>query len=73
VSVCDARPIFATRECFPDADEVVVDWPHRYLEATQLDNRTVLCVLTHDAKFDVPLLHHDADIRQMTRPHKTVR
>lgn len=56
VTVCDARPVFATQARFPEADEVVVDWPHRYLEATRLDNRTVLCVLTHDAKFDVPLL-----------------
>lgn len=56
VTVCDARPVFATKERFPEADEVVVDWPHRYLEATRLDARAVLCVLTHDAKFDVPLL-----------------
>ncbi|MFG2330962.1 XdhC family protein [Streptomyces sp. NPDC048604] len=56
VTVCDARPVFATERRFPEADEVVVDWPHRYLEATELDARAVLCVLTHDAKFDVPLL-----------------
>ncbi|MFJ8332468.1 XdhC family protein [Streptomyces sp. NPDC094437] len=56
VTVCDARPVFATRTRFPDADEIVVDWPHRYLERTAVDGRTVLCVLTHDAKFDVPLL-----------------
>ncbi|MET7939584.1 XdhC/CoxI family protein [Streptomyces sp. NPDC005302] len=56
VTVCDARPVFATRTRFPDADEIVVDWPHRYLESTDVDARTVLCVLTHDAKFDVPLL-----------------
>ncbi|WP_369394263.1 XdhC family protein [Streptomyces sp. CG1] len=56
VTVCDARPVFATRDRFPDADEVVVDWPHRYLRRTGTDARTVLCVLTHDAKFDVPLL-----------------
>ncbi|MEW2166081.1 XdhC/CoxI family protein [Streptomyces sp. NPDC007084] len=56
VTVCDARPVFATRTRFPDADEIVVDWPHRYLESTEVDARTVLCVLTHDAKFDVPLL-----------------
>ena len=56
VTVCDARPVFATRERFPEADEVVVDWPHRYLARTEVDGRTVLCVLTHDAKFDVPLL-----------------
>jgi xanthine dehydrogenase accessory factor len=56
VTVCDARPVFATARRFPDADAVVVDWPHRYLDATAVDARTVLCVLTHDAKFDVPLL-----------------
>ncbi|MER6330208.1 XdhC/CoxI family protein [Streptomyces sp. NPDC001034] len=56
VTVCDARPVFATPARFPDADEVVVDWPHRYLRRTATDARTVLCVLTHDAKFDVPLL-----------------
>ncbi|MGW7468570.1 XdhC family protein [Streptomyces xantholiticus] len=56
VTVCDARPVFATAARFPDADEIVVEWPHRYLESTEVDGRTVLCVLTHDAKFDVPLL-----------------
>ncbi|MFD9011536.1 XdhC family protein [Streptomyces sp. NPDC059552] len=56
VTVCDARPVFATKTRFPEADEIVVDWPHRYLETTDVDGRTVLCVLTHDAKFDVPLL-----------------
>jgi xanthine dehydrogenase accessory factor len=56
VTVCDARPVFATRARFPEADEVVVEWPHRYLAATPVDERTVICVLTHDPKFDVPLL-----------------
>jgi xanthine dehydrogenase accessory factor len=60
VTVCDARPVFATARRFPEADEVVVEWPHRYLnaelEAGRVDSRTVLCVLTHDPKFDVPLL-----------------
>ncbi|MEC4572831.1 XdhC family protein [Streptomyces virginiae] len=60
VTVCDARPVFATPARFPEADEVVVDWPHRHLaaqwEAGRLDSRTAVCVLTHDAKFDVPLL-----------------
>lgn len=60
VTVCDARPVFATKSRFPDADEVVVSWPHRYVEAEiaqgALDSRTVACVLTHDPKFDVPLL-----------------
>jgi len=56
VTVCDARPIFATDKRFPDVDEVVVAWPHRYLERVEVDERTVLCVLTHDPRFDVPLL-----------------
>lgn len=56
VTVCDARPIFATRARFPEADEVVVKWPHQYLDEIHVDERTVLCVLTHDPKFDIPLL-----------------
>lgn len=60
VTVCDARPVFATRTRFPEAHEVIVDWPHRYLaaevEAGRIDGRTVVCVLTHDPKFDVPVL-----------------
>jgi xanthine dehydrogenase accessory factor len=58
VTVCDARAVFATRARFPEADDVVVDWPHRFLVGAldQIDGRTALCVLTHDPKFDVPLL-----------------
>jgi xanthine dehydrogenase accessory factor len=56
VTVCDARPIFATRRRFPDVDELAVEWPHVYLEKVDVDERTVLCVLTHDPKFDIPLL-----------------
>ncbi|MEU8107961.1 XdhC/CoxI family protein [Nonomuraea muscovyensis] len=56
VTVCDARPVFATAKRFPDADEVVVRWPHDYLSSVPVDERTVICVLTHDPKFDVPLL-----------------
>ena len=58
VTVCDARAVFATVTRFPEADEVVVDWPHRYLEsvADQLGPRDAVCVLTHDNKFDVPAI-----------------
>ena len=60
VVVCDARPVFATARRFPDAHEVVCAWPHRYLEAEtaagRVDERTVVAVLTHDPKFDAPLL-----------------
>jgi xanthine dehydrogenase accessory factor len=56
VTVCDARPVFATTQRFPWADEVVVDWPHRLLEKVggELTPRDAVCVLTHDPKFDVP-------------------
>ncbi|MDT5364907.1 MAG: xanthine dehydrogenase accessory factor, partial [Mycobacterium sp.] len=54
------RGVFTTAARIPDANEVVVNWPHRYLaaEATagRVDRRTVVTVLTHDPKFDVPLL-----------------
>ena len=60
VTVCDARSAFATRARFPDAAEVINEWPHRYLarEAAQgrIDERTALAVLTHDPKFDTPVL-----------------
>jgi xanthine dehydrogenase accessory factor len=56
VTVCDARERFATPARFPDADRVVVDWPHRFLASAEVDARTVICVLTHDPKFDVPVL-----------------
>ncbi|MGW4205212.1 XdhC family protein [Streptomyces sp. NPDC004726] len=60
VTVCDARPVFTTPERFPDADEVIVDWPHRHLEAEaaagRIDGRTAVVSLTHDPKFEVPLL-----------------
>ncbi|SCG39861.1 XdhC family protein [Micromonospora humi] len=60
VTVCDARPAFATRRRFPSADEVVVDWPHRYLAAevagARVDERAVLIAMTHDPKFELPLL-----------------
>jgi xanthine dehydrogenase accessory factor len=56
VTVCDARPVFATRRRFPDADDVVCEWPATFLARTTVDERAAICVLTHDPKFDVPLL-----------------
>jgi len=60
VTVCDARPVFATAARFPAAEDVVVEWPDRYLAAQAeqgaIDGRTAICVLTHDPKFDVPVL-----------------
>ncbi|MEC9000813.1 MAG: XdhC/CoxI family protein [Actinomycetota bacterium] len=56
VTVCDAREVFATRQRFPIADEVVADWPDRLLAEVgpELRRRDAVCVLTHDVKFDVP-------------------
>jgi xanthine dehydrogenase accessory factor len=56
VTICDARARFVTRERFPDADQVVVEWPDEFLRRSPVDERTAICVLTHDHKFDVPLL-----------------
>jgi xanthine dehydrogenase accessory factor len=61
VTVCDARPVFATPERFPAAHEVVVDWPHRYLASTHTDASTAVVVLTHDPKFDIPVLAEALD------------
>jgi xanthine dehydrogenase accessory factor len=56
VTVCDPRAIFVTPERFPDADELVTEWPHEFLARAPVDERTAVCVLTHDDKFDVPAL-----------------
>jgi xanthine dehydrogenase accessory factor len=56
VTVCDARDAFVTRERFPDADELVVEWPHTFLESAPVTGSTAICMLTHDKKFDVPAL-----------------
>jgi len=58
VTVCDARPVFATKARFPLADEIVVEWPDRYLArvGAELGPRDAICVLTHDTKFDVPAI-----------------
>jgi xanthine dehydrogenase accessory factor len=58
VTVCDARPVFATKKRFPLADDVVVDWPDRLLAEIggSLGERDAVAVLTHDAKFDIPAI-----------------
>ncbi|MCU1489474.1 MAG: hypothetical protein JWM85_879 [Acidimicrobiaceae bacterium] len=58
VTICDPRATFATRERFPTAGDVVVDWPDRYLASigTTLGQRDAVCVLSHEARFDVPAI-----------------
>jgi xanthine dehydrogenase accessory factor len=58
VSVIDPRAVFATKERFPDADEVVVEWPDRFLAKAPIGPSTAICILTHDPKFDIPALLH---------------
>jgi xanthine dehydrogenase accessory factor len=59
VTICDSRDTVATPDAFPGA-EVVVDWPHRYLNtlstAGEIDSSTGIVVLSHDPKFEIPLL-----------------
>jgi xanthine dehydrogenase accessory factor len=56
VTVCDPRALFLTPARFPDADELVTRWPQEFLADAPVDERTAICVLTHDEKFDVPAL-----------------
>jgi xanthine dehydrogenase accessory factor len=55
VTVCDPRPLFATAERFPSA-EVVVQWPTTWLAEQHVDDRTVICVLAHDDRFDAEII-----------------
>ncbi len=56
VTVVDARAQFATRERFPEADELVVQWPDEALGGMTIDRSTAIVILTHDPKFDMPAL-----------------
>ncbi|MET0806758.1 MAG: XdhC/CoxI family protein [Lacisediminihabitans sp.] len=55
ITVCDPRPLFATAARFPGG-EVVVSWPTTWLAAQPVDERTMICVLSHDARFDAELI-----------------
>jgi len=56
VTVVDARKVFANAERYPDADAIVVQWPHQFLETAPISKRTAIVILTHDPKFDIPIL-----------------
>jgi xanthine dehydrogenase accessory factor len=56
VTVVDARAKFATKERFPEADELLVAWPDEALGKLPLDRSTYVVILTHDPKFDLPAL-----------------
>lgn len=57
--VCDARSIFATKERFPTADEIIVGWPDEVFDrhSQDLSAKDAVCILTHDPKFDSPAIH----------------
>ncbi len=57
VTIVDARAAFATRERFPHADDLIVEWPDEVLERMDLNPSTSIAVLTHDPKFDEPTLN----------------
>lgn len=56
VVLCDARGRFATPARFPEADELVLRWAHEYLAEVAVGERDAILVLTHDPKFDIPVL-----------------
>jgi len=56
VTVIDARAKFASRERFPEADELIVAWPDEAMSTVTVDNSTYVVILTHDPKFDLPAL-----------------
>jgi len=56
VTVVDARAKFATRDRFPEADELIVAWPDEAMATIAIDNATSVVILTHDPKFDLPAL-----------------
>jgi len=56
VTVIDARKKFATKERFPEADELIVAWPDEAMKKVRVDNSTYVVILTHDPKFDLPAL-----------------
>lgn len=55
VTVCDPRPLFATHKRFPDV-EVVVHWPTTWLASQQLKTKDIVCILSHDARYDAELV-----------------
>ena len=56
ITVCDPRAAFTTSERFPDADEVIVQWPEDALEQLGLDKRTFVVILSHDPRYEDPVL-----------------
>ncbi len=56
VTIVDGRGRFATRERFPEVDQIIIEWPDEAIPKLKIDNSTYVVVLTHDPKFDLPTL-----------------
>jgi len=56
VVVADARATWATSERFPDVDQLVVGWPQAVLDEITIDQRTYVVMLSHDRRFEDPVL-----------------
>ncbi len=56
VVVADARKTWATPDRFPDVDDLIVGWPDVVFERVALDRRTYVVLLSHDARFEDPVL-----------------
>jgi len=54
--VIDPRKAFATRERFPHADELIIEWPPDALRKMPLNESTYIVSLSHDEKLDNPSL-----------------
>jgi xanthine dehydrogenase accessory factor len=57
VVVADARASWATTERFPNVDELIVAWPEAVFDHVTPDRRTYVVLLSHDSRFEVPVLH----------------
>jgi xanthine dehydrogenase accessory factor len=55
-AVLDGRPRFATRERFPDVDDLQVGIPSELIARYPLIATTALVLVAHDYKYDLPVL-----------------
>jgi xanthine dehydrogenase accessory factor len=56
VVVVDARRALATRERFPDVDQLITAWPDDAYQQLRILPSTSIAILSHDPKFDEPAI-----------------
>lgn len=59
--VLDGRPRFATRERFPEVDELRVGVPSEMVRDYALTQAAALVLVAHDYKYDLPVLRYALD------------